>query len=342
MRTRQASAVRIAKSVIFCVGLMILLQAADFVLNPVPWSAVPWPAVAETEHEANVIILGSSRSYASVLPMEMWRHNGITAVNVAGGAQPVAATLSYLQQARRSHEPKVVLLEASLVGLGNGRFGDVAMAHGNFDAMPSGLPKATGILRSVQPTAWPELFLPIQIYHSRWRDIGHDDFDPRKHQREAYAKGSVYLTNATPQSGTVKYTVNSQSAYVRDLTYIRAIAEECARAEARLVLFTSPSWNRTMIDGLPVLAKLKSDLESDFPEVEFIDMDSVAETIDIQPDTDYMDEVHLNHRGAIKLTKWLANYLARDYGIADDRNEEFAPRWNEALRRYDAVFVQGW
>ncbi len=57
---------------------------------------------------------------------------------------------------------------------------------------------------------------------------------------------------------------------------------------------------------------------------------------------DYKDEGHLNHRGAVKASLWLARWLTDEHGVVDRRSEPFAARWNVALEQYDQMFVADW
>ena len=63
--------------------------------------------------------------------------------------------------------------------------------------------------------------------------------------------------------------------------------------------------------------------------------DAQAMGIDYQTDT-YDGGLHLNHQGAVKLSRWFADILAEKHGIADHRQDaEIAAVYDEKLRLYD-------
>jgi len=221
-------------------------------------------------------------------------------------------------------------------------FKELPRAHANFDDMPLGAPKIQGIVESVGATAWAEFFVPLHVYHSRWQQLTSADFQPDKRSHWGFVRGAVYLPMVEVQSGAITYASRDEREYERDLACIRRMASSCERAGARMILFVSPTWERLMVAGQPLLERLESDLGSEFPSVAYLDMNPVAETIGVNAQTDYKDKNHLNQRGAVKVSKWLSSYLVDRYDLADHRDDEMAGRWDEALSSYDRMFVSDW
>ena len=63
--------------------------------------------------------------------------------------------------------------------------------------------------------------------------------------------------------------------------------------------------------------------------------------LDFQRDT-YDAGEHLNHTGAVKLSNYFADILARDHGLADHRqNAETAAIYNHKLKAYDEAIKRG-
>jgi len=338
-RLSRQSVSRIGKSVLFCGGLLLILLGVDFIMRPTTAGVLPWASLAQTRNEADVLVMGSSRTHCTVMPMEIWRRAGITAVDVTCGGQPIVTTLAYLKQALTGQKPKVVLVEVSLMGM-DLPYKDLPGAHNNFDNMPLGLARTEGILRSVNPTAWPEFFLPLHVYHSRWSEITAYDRQLDKRSRFGFAMGALYLPESQPQSQTVTTTRQiDQRNYQRDLRFIGDMAEQCERINAQMVLFTSPSAGRLAVGKQPLLDRLQQDLKREHPAVDYLDMNPVAASIGVDPKTDYKDANHVNFRGAVKLSRWLADHLATEYGVPSRRSDELAQRWNDDLLKYDELFA---
>ena len=327
---------RLAKTVVFCVAIVAALSALAFVVTPSRGTTDPWPAVVATRNEADVLALGSSRTFCAIMPMEMWRDAGVTVLDVTGPVQPFSVTRAYLQQTFAYQRPKVVLLELYMMGRQDPF--DMTRVHSNLDSMPGGVLRTETILQSVRPTGWFEALVPLQLYHSRWTELTQRDFQLNKFSRYAFARGAKYVPGAVSIPATVTDVGVNEDGYKRDLAYVRDMARMCDEHGARLVLFSSPSPRQGVIDGQPLQARLKADLSSEFPSVRYLDTNSVVATLGIDPKSDYKDVLHLDQKGAVKLSRWLAGYLVREYGIADHRRDAFASSWNDSLNLYDKAF----
>ncbi len=339
---RDTSALRdLAKSVLFCSLLLVLLAGIDWGMRPTPAGLIPWGALKDTQGEVDVLVLGSSRAHTSVLPMELWRTHGFTCVDVTAGGQTIPTTLAYLEQALETQRPRLVMLEVSMIGR-RSNYADIARAHANFDDMPGGSAKTLGVLRSIEPTGWPEFFFALQGYHSRWPELTAYDFLPDKRAKMPWHRGALYLPiveaiDSVPTTGVV-----GEADYRADMAVIKQIVARARDEGARVVLFTAPSFAPLEVGGVPLLSVLRSDLGDAGGTVTYLDMSSKVGEMGISVSTDYKDKTHLNHRGAVKLTRWLGEYLAAAQGLPDHRADYMSERWDAALRRYDKDFPSGW
>lgn len=331
---------RATKSIAFLGLLSAMLLGAQALLTPTPGTVAPWAAVAATEGEVDVLVFGSSRAYCTVLPMEMWRSRGITALDIASGDLSVPASIAFLDQSLRTHNPRVVMLEVHTVGR-RVEFG-ISEAHGAFDYMPPGIPRTRAILQTVAPNEWFELLFPLQVFHSRWNGLGQFDYLADKRAKYAFARGAAYLPEVTPVSGVAVALGAPERDYLDDLTEVKQFVQYVEQHGARPTLFLAPSMTHQTVNGEPILRRLERDLSEEFPSVEYVDLNDVVDEIGINPSTDYKDDRHLNHRGATKTTRWLASYLHREYDLADHRTDIFADEWNKDLATYDEMFKRSW
>lgn len=329
---------KIARSALFCMLLVAMLVVLDFVMTPTVWTLNGWASSREVKGEVDVVALGSSRSYCTIQPMEMWRESGVTALDVTSAIQIIPVTTDYLEQVLTTQHPKLVMVELYMVGK-RSTF-DLYAAHKSLDYMPRGIPKLKGILTGAAPGHWYDLVVPLNLYHSRWSELTLEDFSPEKHSSYAYARGAYYLAEAKPL-GEPLLDIATEEAYQRDLPYLRRMAELCAKQDVRLVLYTAPSQYRMFVEGAPLLDRLRSDLGA-FANVDYLDLGSAAESAGLDPSTDYRDEGHLNHRGAVKISRWLADELVASYGLEDHREDALAAKWDADLAKYDEVFKADW
>jgi lysophospholipase L1-like esterase len=309
---------------VFLAMPLVAVLAVTLVMTTGGGIVDPWAALAATKGEADVLVLGSSAAHSTVMPMEMWRTAGITAIDVTSGGQSIPVTTAYYQQALETQRPKVVMLEIRMVG-GQNALKDLRRAHANLDRMPRGTPWLTAVVENVPSGAWGEFLFPI-------RNLRLGDFVPDR-ARFAYARGALYL----PVTKSV-----DASEYRADLPYVRRIARLTREQGTQLVIFAAPTFKPGQVDGTPILERLRSDLASEFPDTLYLDLAAAAREAGVDLKTDYKDASHLNTKGAVKVSRWLADYLTRDLGMPDRRQAPFAARWNADLVKYDNVFKLDW
>ena len=269
------------------------------------------------------------------MPMESWRTAGVTALDLTGGVQPISVTETYLQQVLKVQQPKVVMLDLYMVGQ-TAEFQTVD-AHNSLDHMPPGLPRLAAVSRSIEATQWFEMLWPLQVYHSRWVQVGRQDFAPDKYSGVAFARGAAYIPESAPISLERKFTDISEAAYQRDLAYIRSMAQRCERSGAQLLLFTAPTpWQARVGEDL-LLARLERDLAADNPSVRYLDL-GAGQEFGLDASKDFKDELHVSFSGAVKTTESLTKYLVKTYGLQDHRPDEIAGAWDTSLAQYDEVF----
>lgn len=329
----------LVRSLVFCAGLAVMLAAADFVFTPTVGTLDGWAASRAIPGQVDVIALGSSRTYCTVLPMEMWRTRGITALDVTSAIQIVPVTTAYLEEILRTRQPKVVMVELYMVGK-RSTFHSTT-AHKGLDYMPMGTAKLRSIVQWVKPQAWFEFLMPLQIYHSRWSEVGASDFRLEKYSRFSYGRGAMYLADEAPLTVQTQGDVMTEDAYQEDAPYLREMAELCEQNGIKLILFTSPSPYRLAVVDRLLLERLRADLAA-FPNVTYMDMNEVVGELGIDAHSDYKDDLHLNHRGAVKISRWLAELLAEQYAVPDRRGTDLDDGWDADLKAYDEAFVADW
>ena len=50
--------------------------------------------------------------------------------------------------------------------------------------------------------------------------------------------------------------------------------------------------------------------------------------------------MHLNYRGAKKVSDWMATLLSETYGLTDHRNDEAYAQWDECLTEYNKFLAK--
>lgn len=263
----------------------------------------------EPEGTIDVLILGDSETYSSMIPLQMWRDYGITGYCCGTSGQNLGYSLLFLKKAFARQSPKVVLLET------NAFFCDFSYGE--------------ALLYQLDRK------LPVFNYHNRWKNwVG----GTKQKVTSVYAgnqtKGYVYSKAIAPADASdyMHPSEEAEPVSAKSLAYFKSIVDFCREKETALVLVSTPStknWNYKRHNRLSKLAAEHG--------VAYVDMNLLPELkIDWARDSrDHGD--HLNHSGAVKVTGYLGGFLAKNYGLSDHRGEKAFEQWDEDLKEFEKI-----
>ncbi|MBR5128084.1 MAG: hypothetical protein IKU69_06605, partial [Roseburia sp.] len=142
----------IVSSVLFLLGLLLLLMLASRFLEPKnnteEYGMEDQRAngiLAEPEQSIDVLFIGDSVSYCSVIPVQIWRDYGFTSYMCGTSLQQLYYTKEFLYKAFETQSPKVVMLE--------------------------GTPIFNNFMYKENVRNAVERVLPVFRYHDRWKDL---------------------------------------------------------------------------------------------------------------------------------------------------------------------------
>lgn len=299
----------------FLAGLLAILILLSFVVNPKDNSleagmkdptAVGF--LGEPENSIDVLVLGDSESYSSIVPTQLWQQQGITSYVCGSHAQRLCYSEELLKRAFSCQQPKIVILET------NALYRKIDFKH---------------LLRQKA-----EETLPIIRYHDRWKTLTLRDFDfSVNYNHMEVNKGYWYRTKVKGAS-TSKYMKPSDKAEcvsAKNRRYVERIAQYCADHDAQLILLSTPStknWNAKRHNGVSQLAEELG--------LEYVDLNMLREQVPIDWQTDSKDKGdHLNYNGAQKVTTYLGGYLADKGVLTDHRQDETYDSWNTCAQQFD-------
>ncbi|MCR5576481.1 MAG: hypothetical protein K6F56_05685 [Oscillospiraceae bacterium] len=293
----------------------------------------------------DVVFLGSSEIYNAISPMEMWREQGIAGYCCSSSGQQAVTSYYYLREILRRQSPKLAVVD--VYGLytdpaqvsrneGNNRSATDKM---RFSREKIALSRILWKQQKDKGESFWSYLLPVLRFHSRWTELKETDLTLRQHYD--YARGYSTVFGDTAYAGLTEesYPFLSQEptdeAAERDeeaAGWYRKIGELCARRGIRLLMIRTPCSGYTLEDK-NALYRLAAECGAD--ALDFNDA-AVWAQMDFDCTNDMLDSVHLNYRGAKKLSVYLGGVLRRDYGLPDHRGEEAYAFWDSDLPLYDA------
>ena len=296
------------------------------------------------KHSLDAVFIGSSQIFSSVSPMEMWREQGVAGYCCTSAGQQPVASYYYLRAFLHRQTPQVVVVD--VMGLYKdsilGSSEEESYNRSAVGRMPPCWEKVA-LAREIwkrQPNgeSFYSYLLPILRYHARWKELQETDFTLRENYDYARGFDMVYGLNTLYPMTDADFPVlseaptDAQSERDEDAAgWYRRMAELCAARGIRLLLVKTPCINWTLEDRNTLLALAQE------CGVEAIDFNDPAlwEQLGFDYGTDMIDHMHLNYRGARKLSVYLAEILRERYGLPDHRGEDSYAFWDSDLRMYD-------
>ena len=291
-------------------------------------STIKYNSFFSSKDDYDVLFFGTSHVINGVFPMELWNDDGITSYNMAGHANTIATTYWMLKNSLDYASPKLAVIDC--YGLSKDeKIGDnYNFIHTSFDEFPLSRTKVAAIDDLMSTYASDDRFSLLwdySAYHSRWNDIGMEDFTPYYSCDDG---AEPRIDWASPDknkkiASAEKCTDNTVSA-----VYLRKAIEECQGRgiDVLLTYLPFPATKEQQMEANRVYDIAK---EYNVNYIDFLDTDVV------NYDTDCWDNnSHLNISGARKVTDYLGNYIRQHYDLPDQRQNENYKSWNEDYQKY--------
>ena len=303
--------------VAFLAGLLAILLLLSFVVNPKDNSAqagmkdpTAMGFLGEPSNSIDVLVLGDSESYSSIIPIQLWQQQGITSYVCGSHAQRLCYSEELMKRAFDCQSPKVVILET------NALYRKISFAYSLRHSL--------------------EQFMPVFRYHNRWKSLTLRDFDFTVNYNHMEVNKGYWYRSSVKSASTSKYMKPSdetEQVSAKNRRYAERIAQFCADHGAQLVLLSTPStknWNAKRHNGV---AKLAEELG-----VEYMDLNMLREQVPIDWKTDSKDKGdHLNYNGARKVTDYLGGFLADKGVLVDHRGDAAYDSWNVCAEQFDSM-----
>ena len=307
----------IAKSLCFVVVLFIILIVLSNVFKPknnLKEYGMHYPKangiLGENENTIDIVVVGDSESYRSIIPLKLWKDYGYTTYLCGTPEQRMADSYKFVRKAFKNQSPKIVILEADNLYIES---------------------KLTDLIKNC-------IFqiLPIIEYHDRWKNIGsHDLLEKVKYTGIEEFKGYEYSTDIQPADDTdyMVYSEDIEEIQKLNKIFVKLINQYCKEHNAEFIIVSAPQtedWNYARHNAVKKLA--------DEQKVEYIDMNVLKDEINIDWDTETSDRgVHVNYKGGKKTTKYLGEYLKNKNILEDHRNDENYSLWSNALNKFKKI-----
>lgn len=282
----------------------------------------------ESETNFDVIFLGTSHTWNTVLPMELWQGYGISSYNWGYSNCTPAESYYIFKDVIKYTEPKLVVLD--MFGLmeyqeGNGKYRQdrIEQQHVQFDEIPFSMNKLQAALDVFDNYEHRlDYVFNMMMYHNRWDELDERDFNVKISPE----KGASMLTGL----GWAEYNQISESQkreldsvnYDYFIKFLNFCHEEDIPVLCVYLPFPASGNNQKAANSI-------GDVIDIYLDTEYVNMLNLG-IVDFSTDM-YADNNHLNFTGACKVTDWLGEYLTENYDLDDYSDNE---HWLEDHKEY--------
>ena len=306
------------KSILFTVIFVLIFIVLSFALLPKDTlkkygliKTSRYEILFEKEDSIDIIFAGDSLTYSSISPMDLWTEYGYTSYDIAYPAQKINDMYRNIEVAIESQHPKIVFMEAN-----------VLMRDGR---------KAKWYYNT---TDWRNTYLPLIAHHNNWKKYLFTNIkDSLRYSWVDPFKGFKYVPDI--QKGRFADYMDDENEKIKKIPnnnfeYLKKIKDLCDKNDVKFILLSTPnsgSWSYGKY-----LAAKKAAKDLDIPYIEL----NVGNPLHINWETETKDEgFHLNYDGALKVTRFLGDYL-RDNGLAvDHRGDDYYSEWEDAYIMFE-------
>ena len=284
----------------------------------------------DKNHE--VIFLGDCEVYANISPLTMYENYGITSY-VRGNSQQLIWQSYYLLKETLKYEiPKVVVLNVN--SLRYDKKVSEAYNHLMIDKMKWSKEKIDLIKVSMlEEENFLYYVFPILRYHDRFLKLTKEDIDYLFKEKNNTYNGFLVNKKVKPVSNLpTKRKLATYKFQDNVLSYLDKIRILCEKNNIELVLMKAPSlypyWYQEYDNQVKEYA---SKYDIDYYNFTLV-IDDIG--IDYKKDT-YDGGLHLNLKGAIKLSNYFGKILKEKYFLKDYRNDDkISSIYNQKLNEF--------
>lgn len=296
------------------------------------------------KNSLDAVFIGSSQVFSALSPMEMWRAQGIAAYCCTSAGQQAVTSYYYLRSLLNRQTPRVVAVDVRTLYRDEAEsarqfelYHRSAMDQMRFSPEKLALAMELWKQQDIGESFWSFL-MPVLRFHTRWRELQETDLTLREDYDQTRGFNMVYGKDIRDRQnvGAFPFLTEEPTEALSEWDeeaagWYRKMGELCTQRGIRLMLIKTPCTGWTLEDR-NTMRKIASDCGADF--LDFNDRE-LWEQMGFDCESDMIDELHLNYRGAEKLSLFFGELLRRDYGLPDHRGEEAYAFWDADLEAYD-------
>ena len=289
----------------------------------------------EKKGSIDAVYIGGSDVHSFWSPLLGWKYYGITVWNYSVDSIPVKCIKNLLVEARKTQPDALYIFNISTFKKDSTQ-SDMASIHRAIDLLPLSFNKIDCIRRLTTKDNYTSLedaieyAFPIIRFHSRWDSLNHFSYEIKDRDYKSSLHVSEFYSLVEDVSDIIE-VYNDYSRVPEDVmsTFIELL-EYCSKEKVKVLFVKVPQAadrdQQGRMNELEEIATARG--------FNVVDLLEKYETLAIDLHSDFYNFMHTNIHGAIKITRYLGDYLVKHYSFKDKRGLEGWESWDQASEQY--------
>lgn len=259
----------------------------------------------EKKNTLDVVAIGNSDLYSSLIPTELYGKYGFTTYNCGSNKQRPSAGFYFLKDIMKDHDVKLLIIEMDFIYENRVSFDQQQLGNARF------------------------LLSPF-IYHAKWKKLKASDFYKFPSPSNDVFKG-YRLNKKVYKVKNRDYMIDKKERIPeKNLKEFDEMMKYCKKNNIQILCYEAPSlssWNRTKSQQVTELCEKYG--------IKYIDFNLKMEEIRFDLKTDFRDNGnHCNFSGAYKITTYLGKIINEEYQLPNHFGDKMYKHWDEAYQIY--------
>lgn len=291
----------------------------------------------ERSGSLDVVWIGASHVYCYYQAPVGWEQSGIAIYPYASSAQPAAALPFLIEEVKKTQPQALILANLnSIIGNGVGNAG----VHWLADWMPFSKTKIDMIRylydngEGADADSLLEYYFPIIRYHPRWNMLSWQDIHYMETGEVKGAKMFASFLSGVKDVSENDRTVTSSSKLTElEFKRLESILNYCDENKVNILFVFVPQYTEDESRDAKYLWAQEYVMARGYSVLNMKESGGVK--LDLTQD--YVDQLHTNIHGSIKISESVCKYLTENYGFTDKRGDPNYADWDEAWDRYSKI-----
>lgn len=309
------------------------------------------------DNSLDAVIIGTSGVDRYWIPQLAWKEQGIATYGITSGNQPLPFIKYMMAEAMKDHDIQTFIIDIRAITKNPAKINDTDVRRVTDNMrLSSNRIKATQEIMSFLSSGKTKIktddisyYLRLAKYHSGWKDLSIKDlydFYPESDYMGFFA----YNDNAfeiIPQKITT-VTRDTKSLNPRNEAALLDLLDYCDNIDANIIFVSSPQSPNSLVQ-MRYNEAFRIIQSRGYKTINFNREEKYAE-LDWDFHHDMYNHGHANIYGAVKYTRWLAEYLKEQCSLKDhrkDSDQSKYAKWEDAyentmsrLKQFDKQYYR--